>query len=142
MRHIDTIIVHCSATPSTMDVGAEEIDTWHRNRGWRGIGYHYVIRRDGEIEDGRPLDEVGAHARGYNANSIGICYIGGVDENLDPQDNRTEEQKAAMFDLIASLQVVFGKCRVLGHCDLPKVTKACPSFNVKKWLDEEKSKRH
>lgn len=142
MRHIDTIVIHCSATPPSMDVGVEEIEEWHINRGWSEVGYHFVIRRDGTIEDGRDLDKVGAHAKGFNANSIGICYVGGVDSELEPEDNKTQAQSDSLFDLVGALQVVFGRCNVLGHCDLPRVTKACPSFNVKEWYEREKSKRN
>jgi len=87
MRIIDTVIVHCSATKPSMDIGVDVIRQWHMNKGWSDIGYHYVIRRNGAVELGRDLDkdgdvdeEIGAHAYGHNATSIGICLIGGVDD--------------------------------------------------------------
>lgn len=134
MREINQFIIHCSATPPSMDIGFEDIHQWHLDRGWSGCGYHYIIRRDGTIEEGRPVEFAGAHARGHNKNSVGICYVGGVDENLDPADTRTILQKAALQDLIESLTMVFGECETLGHCDLHGVTKACPSFDVKEWI--------
>lgn len=104
-------------------------------RGWSDVGYHYVITRDGRIQVGRPLDRAGAHAKGYNQSSIGICYVGGVSEgDHKPEDNRTDDQKLAMYELIVRLSERFHISDVLGHCDLPKVTKACPSFDVKEWL--------
>jgi hypothetical protein len=78
-RKIERIVVHTAATPEGRDIGAQEIDRWHRQRGWRMIGYHYVIRLDGTVEEGRDETIPGAHARGYNRTSIGICLIGGMD---------------------------------------------------------------
>ena len=86
------IVVHCSATKPTMNIGAYEIDRWHRERGWLEIGYHFVIKRDGHIELGRPMEAIGAHAKGYNNESVSICLIGGVDDKNKPQENYTREQ--------------------------------------------------
>ena len=94
-------------------------------------GYHYVIRRDGAIEQGRPIEKPGAHAAGYNTNSIGICYAGGKGDNNQPEDNRTPEQKQAMYDLVASLKQQFPQAEITGHRDLPGVHKDCPCFSVK-----------
>jgi len=80
------------------------------------------------------LERAGAHAKGYNKNSIGICYVGGLDKDFKPEDNRTDEQKVAMYQLIMELERRFNVDYIGGHCDLPKVTKACPSFDVKEWL--------
>lgn len=137
MRDIDLIVVHCSATPSVMNIGVEQIDQWHKDRGWRGCGYHFVIRRDGTIEKGRDVKDMGSHARGFNTSSIGICYAGGVDDNGKPEDNRTEAQKASMKHLLDTLTMIFSDAEVVGHCDLPGVTKACPSFDVQKWYNGE-----
>lgn len=137
-RNIDQIIVHCAATPPDMDIGAKEIDHWHRGNGWLGIGYHYVIRRDGEVESGRSLERAGAHASGYNANTIGICLVGGVlrkNGKLIPENNFTPEQFEALATLIEQCREIAGKpLEVLGHRDLPGVVKACPSFDVREWL--------
>lgn len=130
------IVVHCSATPPTMNIGRQEIDRWHRQRGFREIGYHYVIRRDGSIEVGRDLDKVGAHVEGYNAVSYGICLVGGVDADNQPEDNFEKAQKAALIPLIEKLLARSPKAKVLGHRDLPRVNKACPSFDVKEWWGE------
>ena len=100
-------------------------------RGFNDIGYHYVIRRDGAIEQGRPIEKPGAHAAGYNTNSIGICYAGGKGDNNQPEDNRTPEQKQAMYDLVASLKQQFPQAEITGHRDLPGVHKDCPCFSVK-----------
>ena len=88
MRKIDSIIVHCSATKAGQDFTAADIDRWHRERGFNGIGYHYVIRLDGRLEKGREIDLAGAHCKGWNERSVGICYIGGLDENGHPADTR------------------------------------------------------
>ena len=106
MRKINLIVIHCSDTYARMDIGVNEIRQWHLQRGFNDIGYHYVIRRDGAIEQGRPIEKPGAHAAGYNTNSIGICYAGGKGDNNQPEDNRTPEQKQAMYDLVASLKPV------------------------------------
>lgn len=130
------LITHCSATPPNLDIGAAEIDRWHRRRGWRGIGYHFVVRRNGLVEPGRPLDSVGAHARGANQDSVGLCLIGGVTQTrpLRPEANFTPAQLDALAELIADLKARYPLARILGHRDLPGVSKACPSFDVRAWL--------
>lgn len=97
MRKIDSIIVHCSATKAGQDFTAADIDRWHRERGFNGIGYHYVIRLDGRLEKGREIDLPGAHCKGWNERSIGLCYIGGLDENGHPADTRTNVQKRVLL---------------------------------------------
>ncbi len=135
MRDINRIVIHCSATTPSMDIGVGTIRGWHvLERGWSDVGYHFVITRDGQVQAGRPLERAGAHAKGYNKNSIGICYVGGLDKDFKPEDNRTDEQKIAMYQLIIELERRFNVDYIGGHCDLPKVTKACPSFDVKEWL--------
>lgn len=134
MRDINLIVVHCSATPPSMDIGVNEITEWHINgNGWSDIGYHNVIRRDGTLEHGRDLAIAGAHAKGYNSYSIGVCLIGGVDENNEPENNFTDEQFKTLRGYIDTMIDVFN-ADVLGHRDLPNVNKACPSFDVKEWL--------
>ena len=103
MRKIDKIIIHCSATPKHKDFSAETIRDWHvKGNGWDDIGYHYVVRLDGSLEYGRPVQVPGAHCRGENKSSIGICYIGGMDEKMKEwEDTRTQEQKEKYLPLIA-----------------------------------------
>ncbi len=136
-----TIIAHCSATPPSMDVRAEDINRWHLKNGWSAIGYAYVITRDAKLELGRDLDgdgdvcdEIGAHAAGFNAESIGICIVGGVNEYGASEFNFTRPQME-MFDFICSeLESKFPTInKVAGHRDLPGVTKQCPCFNVAEW---------
>lgn len=135
MRTINRIVVHCSATGPNQDIGAKDIDRWHRERGFTKIGYHFVIRRDGTLEKGRSVEEVGAHAVGHNADSIGICMAGGLDKpGGNPQDNYTQDQWATLKTLLYQLRCQFPKTDICGHRDLPKVAKACPSFDVKTWL--------
>lgn len=124
------LVIHCSATPPDMDIGREEIDRWHReDNGWLAIGYHYVIRRDGSVETGRPLDAMGAHVAGHNDTSIGICMIGGVDESNQPSDNFLPEQFEAAARLVAHLKDVYPGARMYGHNHFNE-HKACPSFDV------------
>jgi N-acetyl-anhydromuramyl-L-alanine amidase AmpD len=128
MRELKEIIVHCSATPLEMDIGAKEIKGWHTSKGWSDIGYHYVIRRDGDIETGRPIEKIGSHVRGRNRKSIGICLIGGVDGSKRPDANFTLNQYQALHSLISLLRNKYGDLELHGHRDYS--TKACPSFNV------------
>ena len=129
-RKINKIIIHCSATPPTMDVDANTVDRWHKERGWSGIGYHFFIKRDGQIEIGRPLEIQGAHTSGHNKNSIGVCYAGGVDSKMCPEDNRTSGQIASFLLLLRFLKNTFPKAIIHGHRDFS--TKACPSFDATK----------
>lgn len=131
MRQINYIIIHCSATKAGQDFRAKDIDRWHRERGWDGIGYHKVIDLDGTIESGRSEAKPGAHCKGHNSDSIGICYIGGLDKNGKPADTRTELQKAALAGLVAGYKRRFPNAKVVGHRDMPNVHKACPCFNAK-----------
>ena len=139
MRTIDTIIVHCSATPQYRDVSAADIRLWHtRDNGWRDIGYHYVIRRSGDLEVGRPLSQPGAHTRGHNTNSIGICLIGGTDANdrKAAEFNYTYRQMATLLTLICDLKGDFKTIKkVAGHRDFDP-GKACPCFDVGAWFNE------
>ena len=133
MRDITKIIIHCAATREGQNVKTSTIRKWHtapapKGRGWSDIGYHYVIELDGKVVEGRPLERRGAHTKGQNTCSIGICYVGGVDEDLKPKDTRTPEQKEAMYQLIAELQEQFPKAKLHGHNEF--ANKACPSFDV------------
>jgi N-acetylmuramoyl-L-alanine amidase len=126
------LVVHCSATPPTMDIGKREIDTWHRQRGWLKIGYHYVIKRDGTLEEGRDRDVIGAHAKGHNSKSLGICLVGGVNDENEPENNFTKEQFSCLTELLLSLSVIYPDTQIVGHNTLDQ-GKACPSFNVEEW---------
>lgn len=134
-RPINLVVVHCAATRPSMDIGAKEIDQWHKDRGFNKIGYHFVIRRNGEIEKGRDIIFAGAHVAGYNYDSIGICLVGGVDDNLKPEKNFTKEQFTALLDLLKKINKVYPRAKILGHRDIDD-RKACPSFDVKKWLED------
>lgn len=129
MREIKRIIIHCSATPEGRNVTAADIDRWHRRRGFRSIGYHFVIGLDGYIEVGRKLNEAGAHCAGFNRTSIGICCVGGVDRNGVPKDTRTQAQREALVRLVKQLKAEFPLATVHGHNEF--AAKACPSFNVR-----------
>jgi N-acetylmuramoyl-L-alanine amidase len=131
MREINYIVIHCAATKPSMDVPIERVRKWHLDRGWADIGYHYYITRDGKIHKGRDLSVIGAHVSGYNKNSIGICYEGGINEKGDPEDNRTDEQKKSLLKVVKVLKFVFKNAVVQGHRDFPNVKKACPSFDAK-----------
>lgn len=134
MRTIDKIIIHCSDTPDGRAVTVDEIRRWHKERGFSDIGYHYVIMLDGSVCDGRPLEQAGAHCKGQNAHSIGICYVGGCDLNRRPKDTRTDAQKTAMAGLIRELKRRFPTATIHGHNEF--ANKACPSFDVQKWKKE------
>lgn len=131
MRKINKIIVHCSATPEGRDVKTETIRDWHVNGNhWKDIGYHYVIELDGSIHKGRDEKTIGAHCAGYNANSIGICYIGGVaKDGKTPKDTRTEAQKQSLIKLLKELKLKYPGASIHGHREFS--AKACPSFNAK-----------
>jgi len=123
-RLVDSIIIHCADSKPSMDVGVVEIRKWHIARGWSDIGYHYVIRKDGTVEVGRPLEIVGAHCKGHNKHSVGICWVGGY----DGLDDRTEAQKIALEVLILEMQDIFKDITVHGHNEYSN--KTCPNFNV------------
>ena len=129
MRTITLVIIHCSAVRPYQTSTAAQIDSWHRARGWNGIGYHYVIYRDGSIRCGRNIDSIGAHCQGHNTGSIGICYIGGVSaDGHTPKDTRTPQQRQSLRRLVDTLQHLYLGATVHGHNDY--AAKACPSFRV------------
>jgi N-acetylmuramoyl-L-alanine amidase len=142
------IVIHCSATPPSVDIGVEEIRKWHRANGWGDVGYHYVIRRDGVVQAGRSLDLQGSHTQGYNYESVGVCLVGGVRRDpdvdgkddidgprwdLNPDANFTAAQYASLESLVKLLLPRYPGAVVRGHRDFPGVTKACPSFDVPAW---------
>jgi N-acetylmuramoyl-L-alanine amidase len=129
MREINEIIIHCSATPEGKDYTVADIDKWHKARGFKCIGYHYVVYRDGTYHKGRDVSEVGAHCTGHNANSIGICYIGGVaKDGKTAKDTRTDAQKKTLITLIRTMKSRYPKATVHSHKDF--ANKACPSFDA------------
>ena len=143
-RAMDTIVIHCSATKEGKDYSVEDIKKWHLQRGFNDVGYHFIIRLDGTIEIGRPLNKVGAHVTNNNTGKIGICYIGGLSSKNKSKDTRTEEQKNSLSELINVLKTFISIKEVKGHRDFSKdlngngiiesfeYMKDCPCFDVQK----------
>lgn len=129
MRPVNRIIWHCAATPEGRAVSVDEIRRWHVEKGWSDIGYHYVIELDGKVQTGRPLARAGAHVKGHNHDSIGICYVGGLDKKGRPKDTRTADQKRALYALTAKLRERYPGATVHGHNEF--ANKACPCFDVR-----------
>ncbi|WYW04222.1 amidase [Pseudomonas phage vB_PpuP-Kallioja] len=127
------LVVHCAATKATMDIGVREIRQWHVQQGWLDVGYHFVIRRNGTVEDGRPHDVIGSHAKGYNSTSLGICLVGGIDAKGAPENNFTPEQLMSLRLLLTAQKRTYPQAKIVGHRDLDS-GKACPSFDVAPWL--------
>ena len=132
-RKIDLLILHCAATPESKHFTVEQIDKWHKQRGWSGIGYHFVIYLDGSVHKGRSIDKIGAHTIGKNTNSIGVCYIGGCNADMRAKDTRTPEQIEARKQLCIEAIKEYPSIKIAGHNDF--ANKACPSFDVGKWLE-------
>lgn len=130
MRQITEIIVHCTATREGVDIGASEIDRYHRKRGFDSIGYHYVVRLDGRIEKGRDEAAAGAHCLGHNMRSVGVAYVGGLDTKGNPKDTRTDAQKRSMLSLLTDLRRRYPEAKIHGHRDF--AAKACPCFDATK----------
>lgn len=129
----DYIAIHCSASVPNPGTDVNVIDRWHRMRGFLMVGYHFVIKTDGEVQTGRPEEAIGAHVEGFNARSIGICMVGGVDKDMKPTDNFTPAQFDSLTTLLRRLKAEHPKAAIKGHRDFPNVKKACPSFDVKAW---------
>lgn len=128
-RKITEIIVHCTATKEGQEISVADVDRWHRERGFAGIGYHFLIYLDGSIHNGRPINKAGAHCVGHNANSIGICYVGGLDKNGKPKDTRTQAQKVALLTLLKRLKALYPLATIHGHREF--ANKACPCFDAR-----------
>lgn len=140
-RETRYIVIHCSDTPGHLDVNANLIRDWHiKERGWSDIGYHLVIRRDGTLELGRPQDTVGAGVVGHNAYSFHICLVGGRGKDKGPENNFTPEQFNALRLTCAALIGFYRGVMIQGHRDFPGVDKACPSFDARKWWEQERVK--
>ena len=143
-RRIDEIIVHCTATPEGQAKTVEDIRREHKAQGWSDIGYHYLVTLDGVVHEGRDVDIAGAHAVGHNTHSIGVCYVGGVEnrpgvayKDLKAKDTRTEKQKVALLALLQDLRRLYPTARILGHCNVDKQGKLCPSFDARdeyRWI--------
>ncbi len=129
MRAIKKIIVHCTATPEGRPVSVADVDRWHRQRGFDGIGYHYLVGLGGEVWPGRPEEKVGAHCKGHNADSIGVCYVGGCNERMEPCDTRTSAQKVALRRLLRDLRRRYPRAGIHSHSEF--AAKACPSFDAR-----------
>ena len=144
-RPIRMIVVHCSATRSVQSYSPEQLEQDHLRRGFRGCGYHYYIMRSGWLYEMRPPELVGAHARGYNRYSIGVCYEGGLDARYQPADTRTPEQRQMLEQLMQRLRSLYPTAFILGHRDLSpdlngdgvisphEWTKACPCFDARQY---------
>jgi N-acetylmuramoyl-L-alanine amidase len=133
MRDIDKIILHCSATPEGRDVSTQAIRSWHKARGWNDIGYHWVIEIDGSLHKGRDEQKVGAHCKGQNYSSIGICYVGGADDDLLPKDTLNEAQEDTLKQIVCDIRERYGDIELHGHNEFAR--KACPSFDVSERLE-------
>lgn len=134
-RRIDYIVIHCSVTKEGQNFTVDDLRKWHtapkpKGRGWSDIGYHYVIHLDGSVHIGRDVDLIGAHVENYNSNSIGICYIGGVDASGKAKDTRTTAQKNSLVNLLKTMREKYPNAKIQGHRDFPNVAKACPSFDA------------
>ncbi len=140
------VVWHCSATPPSQDIGSAQIDIMHKARGWDGIGYHLVIRRDGGVEVGEDLKRWGAHVKGINPVSVGVCLIGGVDEDFNSENNFTDEQWQAAKHVYEFLTLLYKNASHCGHRDFSADTnrdgrvqrqefmKDCPCFSVREWI--------
>jgi len=129
MRLVKEIIIHCSATREGQQVSVDTIRDWHLAKGWNDIGYHFYIDLDGTINKGRDIDKIGAHCKGHNRNSIGICYCGGVEaDGKTPKDTRTQEQKDSLLNVLKTLKAMYPEAVIYSHNEF--AAKACPSFDA------------
>lgn len=127
------IIIHCTASKEGKNLTVEQVHQMHLKNGWSGIGYNYLITLDGSIYEGRPVDCVGSHTTNHNSISVGICYVGGLDEDGKPKDTRTKEQIASMTELCLYLHSKYPSAQFYGHRQF--ANKACPCFDVRGWIE-------
>lgn len=127
----DAIFVHCSATKPDMDIGVETIRMWHKQQGWLDVGYHFVIKRDGTVEEGRPVNVVGSHVKDWNSKSVGVCLVGGINANGQFEANFTTAQMDSLRGLLRKLMAQYPGAKLMAHHQV--APKACPSFNLKRW---------
>lgn len=132
------IVIHSSATKPSMDWGVRDIDALHRSIGYLGVGYHVIIKRDGSTEEGRPKEALGAHVRGHNNTSLGICLIGGVDDNLKAANNFTTEQFHSLDVVLQGLENLYPNATIRGHGEMTGAKTECPSFDVQDWLNNKR----
>ena len=135
-RTITDIVIHCTATRAWQDYSADDIRRMHKARGWADIGYHYVVRLDGTIENGRDVDKIGAHVSGHNANSIGVVYVGGLDNQGKAKDTRTENQKNALLNLLLDLRQLYPNARISGHRDFSPDLNGNGTIEPSEWIKE------
>tara|TARA_R100001530_G_scaffold119368_1_gene86559 strand:+ start:1094 stop:1543 length:450 start_codon:yes stop_codon:yes gene_type:complete len=132
----DTLAIHCSATPATMDIGVEKIKEWHvKENGWEDVGYHFIITRSGELQTARSEEYQGAHAPQVNFRSLAVCLIGGTDNKQQWENNFTDEQFTTLKSLIADLIKKYEIKKIIGHYQVDD-RKKCPSFDVPEWLEQ------
>lgn len=129
-KNIELLVVHCSDTKDTLEIGVTDIHKMHLSFGWDGIGYHKVICRSGKIENGRPEYWIGAHVKGKNHISLGVCLIG--------RDYFTNEQFSSLEKVLRTWKILYPKAKILGHCDTGHTTKTCPNFDVVNWAEKLK----
>lgn len=122
--------MHCTATQDGKNIKVEDINRWHKERGWNMIGYHYVVYLDGSVHVGRSEEQIGAHCLKHNTNSIGVVYVGGLDTEGRPKDTRTEAQKKGLRQILTELKRKYPKATIHSHKDF--APKACPSFDATK----------
>ena len=135
-KRTDYIIIHCTATRASQDIDIKDVDRWHREKGWRMVGYHFFIKRDGTLQEGRQLMHGGAHATGYNDKSIGICMAGGMAaDGKTSESNFTRAQWATLRSLVLKLHVQFPQAKIIGHRDV--AVKDCPCFDVAEWWKKQ-----
>ena len=132
MKDVLYLVLHCSSTRVSQKVTVDDLDRWHRAKGWAGCGYHWVVLQDGTIQAGRAEKYAGAHVDHYNQHAIGVCYIGGIDEHGNYADTRTPEQKAALWHLFKNLKDSYPQAMIVGHRDFPNGHKLCPCLDTKK----------
>ena len=129
MRLVKEVIIHCSATRESQQVSVDTIRDWHLAKGWNDIGYHFYIDLDGTIHKGRDIDKIGAHCKGRNRNSIGVCYCGGVEaDGKTPKDTRTQEQKESLLHVLKTIKAMYPESMIYSHNEF--AAKACPSFDA------------
>ena len=135
MRKINEIIVHCTCTFSDQKVTIEILRQWHKKRGFKDVGYHYLIDLDGNVLTGRPVEQVGAHCKDHNAHSIGVAYAGGLGDDAKPANTLSEKQKVALVQLLRELKERYPEASIHGHSEF--ANKACPCFDVQQFVEEE-----
>lgn len=133
MREINNIVIHCTATPQDVQISGI-LNYWRHSLGWANPGYHYIIDPDGVLHHIHPLSKIANGVKGHNSDSIHISYIGGVDQDYNPLDNRTEGQLITMESLVRTMAEIYPDADIKGHRDFENVTKACPSFDVAGWI--------